>query len=57
MKFKVNIIIDAEEDLFELYKYIYVNDSEGSAEQLIEKLYKNVYRFKNFPEEDIFHRN
>lgn len=49
MKFKVNIVVDAEEDLFELYKYIYMNDSETSAEQLIEKLYKKCLSLQDFP--------
>jgi toxin ParE1/3/4 len=40
VKFKVNIISDAEEDLFEIYKYVYMNDSEEKAESLSSKLYE-----------------
>jgi len=32
MKYKVNIVKSAEDDLFELYKYIYFNDCEDNAD-------------------------
>ncbi len=43
MKFKVNIVSSAEEDLFEIYQYIYFNDSEEKAEKLYSKLYSKLY--------------
>lgn len=47
MKFKVNIISDTEDDLFEIYKYVYLNDSED-AEKLYEKLYKKCLTLEVF---------
>jgi|GEM_PF-7078488 len=40
LKYKVNIVSSAEEDLFEIYQYVYFNDSEGKAEKLYSKLYE-----------------
>jgi len=40
MKFKVNFISDAENDLFEIYKFIYINDSEENAEKIYNWLFK-----------------
>ncbi len=49
MKFKVNFIIDAEEDLLEIYKYVYQNDSEDNAEKLYDNLYKKCLTLQVFP--------
>ncbi len=49
MKYKVNFISDAEDDLFEIYKYVYFNDSEDSAENLYSKLYEKCLLLKEFP--------
>ncbi len=48
MKFKVNFVFDAEEDLFEIYKYIYLNDSEDNAEKLYIKLYEKCKTLQNY---------
>lgn len=48
MKFKVNFISDAEEDLFEIYKYIYLNDSEDNAEKIYSKLYDKCQTIQNY---------
>ena len=50
MKFKVNFISDAENDLFEIYKYVYLNDSEEKAEKLFEKLYQKCLTLQKVPE-------
>ena len=50
MKYKVNIISDAENDLFEIYKYVYLNDSENNAEKLYSNLYQKCLLLKEFPE-------
>jgi toxin ParE1/3/4 len=50
MKFKVNFISDAENDLFEIYKYVYLNDSEEKAEMLFNKLYQKCLTLQEFPE-------
>ena len=49
MKLKVNIISDAEDDLIEIYKYIYLNDSEDTAEKLYNNLYKKCLTLELFP--------
>ncbi len=38
MKYQVFIITDAEEDLFEIYEYVWINSSLEKATKLIEKL-------------------
>lgn len=49
MKLKVNIISDAEDDLLEIYKYVYLNDSEDTAEKLYNNLYKKCLTLELFP--------
>jgi toxin ParE1/3/4 len=49
VRFKVNFITDAEEDLFDIYKYVYLNDSEDDAEKLYENLYKKCLSLQLFP--------
>lgn len=43
MSYKVFIIADAEEDLYEIYNYISTYDSVGNAESLINKLEETCY--------------
>ena len=50
MKYKVNFVSEAEEDLFQIYKYIYLNDSEEQAEKLYSKLYEKSLLLKEYPE-------
>jgi toxin ParE1/3/4 len=49
MKYKVNFISDAENDLFEIYKYVYLNDSEEKAEKLFNGIYKKCLTLASFP--------
>jgi len=49
MKFKVSFISDAETDLLEIYKYVYLNDSEENAERLYAKLHKKCLTLTIFP--------
>ncbi|MDZ7623800.1 MAG: type II toxin-antitoxin system RelE/ParE family toxin [Ignavibacteriaceae bacterium] len=49
MRFKVNFINDAEEDLLDIYKYVYLNDSEDNAEKLYDNLYKKCLTLQVFP--------
>lgn len=49
MKFKVNIVASAEEDLFEIYQYVYFNDSEEKAEKLYSKLYEKCLSLQEYP--------
>ena len=50
MKYKVNFVSDAEEDLFGIYKYVYLNDSEDNAEKLYAKLRDKCLLLQEFPE-------
>ena len=50
MKYKVNFVSEAEEDLFQIYKYIYINDSEEKAEKLYTKLYEKCLLLQEYPE-------
>jgi toxin ParE1/3/4 len=49
MKFKVNIVSSAEDDLFEIYRYVYFNDSEEKAERLYSKLYEKCLSLQEYP--------
>lgn len=48
-EWKVNIISSAEEDLFEIYRYVYLNDSEENAERLYSKLFEKCFSLKKYP--------
>ncbi len=50
MKYKVNFVSDAEEDLFEIYKYVYFNDSEDNTEKLYSKLRDKCLLLQEFSE-------
>ncbi len=50
MKYKVNFVSDAEEDLFEIYKFVYLNDSEENAEKLHSMLSEKCLLLQKFPE-------
>jgi len=50
MKFKVNFISDAENDLFEIYKFIYLNDSEENAGKMYNRLYKKCLTLHEIPD-------
>ncbi len=49
MKYKVNIVKSAENDLLEIYKYIYFNDCEENADKIYSKLVKKILSLKEFP--------
>lgn len=50
VKYKVSFVIDAEEDLFEIYKFVYLNDSEKNADYLIDKLQSECFKLQEYPE-------
>jgi len=50
MKYKVNFLPAAEEDLFAIYKYVRINDSKSAAEKLFNKLFEKCSMLKNYPE-------
>lgn len=49
MKFKVNIVSEAEDDLIEIYKYVYRNDNEQNADTLFNKLLSKCLSLDKFP--------
>ncbi len=49
MKYKVQITEDAEDDLFDLYTYIALNDSQGAAEKIIGQLESACERLEAMP--------
>ncbi|MEO8399831.1 MAG: type II toxin-antitoxin system RelE/ParE family toxin [Ignavibacteriaceae bacterium] len=57
MKYKVSFVSEAEEDLFQIYKYVYLNDSEDKAEKLYSKLYEKCLMLQEFSEKGNIPRN
>ncbi len=49
MKFRVQIISDAEDDLFEIYRYVAKSDSVARAEKLLDKLEKACLSLSELP--------
>ncbi|HED06582.1 MAG TPA: type II toxin-antitoxin system RelE/ParE family toxin [Ignavibacteria bacterium] len=49
MKYKVNIVKSAEDDLLEIYKYIYFNDCEENADNVYSKLVEKISSLQEFP--------
>ncbi len=50
MKYSVLLTVSAEDDLLGIYKYVYINDSPGSAERLYKKIVNLLYKLEEFPE-------
>ncbi len=50
VKYKVNFVSEGEEDLFQIYKYVFLNDSENNAEKLYLKLREKCLLLQKFPE-------
>ena len=49
MRFRVNLIEDAEEDLLDIYRYVAVADSPQKAEKLLTRLEETCLKLENFP--------
>ncbi len=49
MKYKVNVVKSAEDDLLEIYKYIYFNDCEENADKFYAKLIEKISSLQEFP--------
>lgn len=49
MKFKVNLSFSAENDLFEIYQYVFLYDSVEKAEKLYSKLYDKCITLQEYP--------
>ena len=50
MKYKVFLISDAEEDIFEIYNYVAAHDSPGNANTLFDNLQNACLNLDSFPE-------
>ena len=50
MEYKVFLISDAEEDIFEIYNYVATHDSPGNADALFENLQSTCLKLDSFPE-------
>jgi len=49
MKYKVNFVSTVEEDLFEIYRFVYFNDSEEKTEKQFSKLYEKCLTLQQHP--------
>jgi len=49
MKFKVNVIKSAEDDLLEIYKYVYFNDCEENADKIYAKFVEKITSLQEYP--------
>ena len=50
MKYKVDFVKSAENDLFDIYTYVLINDSEASAESLYFKLFDKCKILQDYPQ-------
>lgn len=50
MNYIVYILSDAEEDILDIYNYVHINDSEGKAKNLLNKIKETCFSLKNYPE-------
>ena len=49
MRYEVFILSDAEEDLFDIYRYVVATDSSQKAKDLLTNLEETCYRLSKFP--------
>jgi toxin ParE1/3/4 len=49
MKYSVHVVIDAENDLWDLYRYVAQNDSVEKADQLLHNLESTMMGLEDFP--------
>jgi toxin ParE1/3/4 len=49
MKYSVKFIRSAEDDLFEIYKYIYVNDIPSAADKIYKGIMDKCKTLESFP--------
>lgn len=50
MKFTVHIVLDAEADLLDIYRYVAQNDSVEKAEKLFDNLEQTILKLETNPE-------
>ena len=49
MDYNINIVLDAEKDIVELYQYVILHDSEDNAEYLLEQIEKTCLSLSSYP--------
>jgi len=49
MKYRVNLIADAERDLLEIYRYVALNDSAERAGRLLDRLEEAIMKLGELP--------
>lgn len=49
MKFTVNVTVEAERDLYEIYRYVATHDAPAKAERLLNNLEKTVASLETVP--------
>ncbi|MEJ5262657.1 MAG: type II toxin-antitoxin system RelE/ParE family toxin [Ignavibacterium sp.] len=49
MKYSIFILEDAEQDIFDIYRYILVNESKGRADKFFNSIYKKILSLSNQP--------
>lgn len=49
-KFSVFMVEDAEQDLFDIYRYVAANDSAEKAERLLDNIEKTIGRLETVPQ-------
>lgn len=54
MKFKVFLAEDAEEDLFDIYRYVAQNDSVEKADRLLDNLEMIIQKLESLPQRGHF---
>ena len=54
MKFKVHLVEDAEEDLFDIYRYVAQNDSIEKADKLLDNLEMTIRKLESLPQRGHF---
>jgi toxin ParE1/3/4 len=50
MKYAVCLVEDAEKDLFDIYRYVALNDSPEKAEKLLDHLEQTILKLEALPE-------
>ena len=49
MKFAIHLVVDAEGDLLDIYRYVAGNDSVEKADRLLDNLEKTIMKLETIP--------
>jgi len=49
MKYFIHVVLDAENDLWDIYRYVAQNDSVEKADHLLDNLHETMMSLKSFP--------